>query len=217
MLSRPVRQAPRVIARLASSEAASSANEGAKKSLDFLGVDNVIFGDNYCCRFDSLDILDLVKQIELIIQQEKPSHIFTHNPIEVNIDHRLTYDAVEVASRPKKHSHLKSVYSFEIVCSGNWKFEKTFSPNTYVDISKYFKIGIIKRISGALIGAFIFFVVTNFGVWLLGSYEYSLNGLIICYTLAIPFFSYTLVSTLIFSTIIETILKFVKTNLKISI
>ena len=32
MLSRPVRQAPRVIARLASSEAASSANEGAKKS-----------------------------------------------------------------------------------------------------------------------------------------------------------------------------------------
>tara|TARA_Y100001958_G_C20796452_1_gene261677 strand:+ start:35 stop:520 length:486 start_codon:yes stop_codon:yes gene_type:complete len=84
-------------------------------------------------------------------------------------------------------------------------------------ISKYFKIGLIKRISGALIGAFIFFVVTNFGVWLLGSYEYSLNGLIICYTLAIPFFSYTLVSTLIFSTIIETILKFVKTNLKISI
>ena len=36
MLSRPVRQAPRVIARLASSanEASSSANEGAKKSTE---------------------------------------------------------------------------------------------------------------------------------------------------------------------------------------
>ena len=36
MLSRPVRQAPRVIARLASSanEASSSANEGAKKSAE---------------------------------------------------------------------------------------------------------------------------------------------------------------------------------------
>ena len=55
-------------------------------------------------------------------------------------------------------------------------------------------------------GSLIFFVVSNFGVWLLGSpgaydiaYEKSLNGLIQCYVLAIPFFGNTFLSTVIFA------------------
>jgi len=75
-------------------------------------------------------------------------------------------------------------------------------------ISHKFIKGILSRISGALIGAIIFFTITNFGVWSLGFYGYSLKGLLECYTLAIPFFGYTLISTLIFSVIIETVLKF---------
>jgi len=52
---------------------------------------------------------------------------------------------------------------------------------------------------GALSSAVIFFVVTNFGVWLMGWYPRTLSGLISCYTLAIPFFRSTLISTLVFS------------------
>ena len=78
--------------------------------------------------------------------------------------------------------------------------------------SKYFIKSILSRISGALIGAFVFFLITNFGVWSLGSYGYTIEGFILCYTLAIPFFAYSLISTFIFSGIIEGIykLKFVK-------
>ena len=75
-------------------------------------------------------------------------------------------------------------------------------------ISKYFAQSILSRIFGALSGCFIFFIITNFGVWILGSYGYSLNGLIVCYTLAIPFFAYSLISTFIFSSVIEGIYKF---------
>ena len=75
-------------------------------------------------------------------------------------------------------------------------------------ISKYFVNNISTRILGALTGAVSFYLITNFGVWSLGSYGYSLNGLILSYTLALPFFAYSLISTLIFSTIIETIYKF---------
>ena len=75
-------------------------------------------------------------------------------------------------------------------------------------ISHKFIKSVYSRISGALIGAIIFFTITNFGVWSLGFYDYSLKGLLECYTLAVPFFGYTLISTLIFSLIIETILKF---------
>jgi len=67
---------------------------------------------------------------------------------------------------------------------------------------------ITKRLSGALIGSVLFFVVTNFGVWTSGLYEYTFEGLIYCYTLALPFFAYNIISTFIFSAVIETLLKF---------
>jgi len=82
-------------------------------------------------------------------------------------------------------------------------------------LSKHFIKNTISRISGALVGACIFFVVTNFGVWVIGSYGHTLNGLLICYTLAIPFFAYSLISTVVFSSIIETIYKFQNKKLKI--
>jgi hypothetical protein len=84
--------------------------------------------------------------------------------------------------------------------------------------SKFLKSTIISRIYGALLGACLFFVVTNFGVWSLGSYGYTPQGLLLCYTLAIPFFGYSIISTFIVSGIIETFYKFnfFKTFLKLS-
>jgi len=73
--------------------------------------------------------------------------------------------------------------------------------------SKFFLSNIYTRVLGALLGALIFFIVTNFGVWLMGSYGYTFSGLIVCYTLAIPFFTYSLISTFIFSGIIEGVIK----------
>jgi len=70
-------------------------------------------------------------------------------------------------------------------------------------LSKYFTNNTLKRLFGALIGALIFFIITNFGVWTTGSYGYSMEGLISCFTLAIPFFTYSIISTLFFSIIIE--------------
>ena len=82
-------------------------------------------------------------------------------------------------------------------------------------ISKYFMNSIKKRLIGAIIGAILFFIITNFGVWTSGFYGYSFNGLIECYTLAIPFFLNTLVSTILFSTLIEFIYNFLSKKLKI--
>ena len=55
-------------------------------------------------------------------------------------------------------------------------------------------------------GSLIFFIISNFGVWALGSpgvqdiaYDKSLSGLIECYILAIPFFGNTFLSTVIFA------------------
>ena len=79
-------------------------------------------------------------------------------------------------------------------------------------MSRYLNNTLQTRITGALLGAFIFYLFTNFGVWILGSYGYNFNGFLLCYTLALPFFAYSIISTLIFSVIIETVYKF--TNFK---
>ena len=80
-------------------------------------------------------------------------------------------------------------------------------------LSRYFVKTLTLRISGSLVGACLFYLITNFGVWSLGSYGYSLEGIILCYTLAVPFFAYTLISTFIFSAIIEAAYKY-KSNYK---
>ena len=75
-------------------------------------------------------------------------------------------------------------------------------------ISKFFNRNLYLRFSGVVFGACLFFLITNFGVWLLGSYGYTLNGLFSSYILAIPFFGNTLISTMLYALIIETIYKF---------
>ena len=82
-------------------------------------------------------------------------------------------------------------------------------------ISQFFSKTLITRISGALIGALVFFIITNFGVWVSGMYGYTFSGLITCYLLAIPFFAYSLVSTLFFSAIFESGYKFCKNKFKL--
>tara|TARA_B100001027_G_scaffold214221_1_gene186103 strand:+ start:974 stop:1474 length:501 start_codon:yes stop_codon:yes gene_type:complete len=77
-------------------------------------------------------------------------------------------------------------------------------------ISKFFLRNLKNRILGCLLGVFIFFIITNFGVWSMGSYDYSFAGLVSCYTLALPFLGNTLISTILFASIIEFLLTYKK-------
>jgi len=79
-------------------------------------------------------------------------------------------------------------------------------------LSKYLHHTILTRVFGVLCGAVLFYLLTNFGVWMNGSYGYTLDGFISCYILALPFFGNTVVSTLLFSVIIETVNKFYQNN-----
>lgn len=73
-----------------------------------------------------------------------------------------------------------------------------------VALGSYFKkITIRNTILGSILGATFFFVFTNFGYWLSGTlYPLTFNGLVGCYAAAIPFFANTLVSTLLFSSVL---------------
>jgi len=65
------------------------------------------------------------------------------------------------------------------------------------------KVSMIKVGGYSLVGAVLFFLLTNFGVWIVPNsmYPRTFAGLVECYVMAIPFFGNTLYSTLIYSTV----------------
>ena len=62
-----------------------------------------------------------------------------------------------------------------------------------------------------LISSISFFLITNFGVWLM-AYPKTLNGLIECYTLAIPFFRNSLIGDFFFAGIMYFSFEFISTK-----
>ena len=87
---------------------------------------------------------------------------------------------------------------------------------TYISLAASVLIGfLIKHLKfkeillSGLSSSVLFFLVTNFGVWLLSTmYEKSLDGLLQSYVLAIPFFHNTLISTLLYLVVFKLLLEF---------
>ena len=64
----------------------------------------------------------------------------------------------------------------------------------FVSKNNYFQI-----LQYSIFSSLIFFIVSNFGVWITGGYTFDFNGFLSCYIAAIPFFKNTLISTCLFS------------------
>ena len=80
----------------------------------------------------------------------------------------------------------------------------TWSSLAFIGILSKFSNGMKSRLTFSILGSCMFFVITNFGVWLTSSfYEKSINGLLNCYIMGIPFFTNTLLSTILFVIAIE--------------
>ena len=53
--------------------------------------------------------------------------------------------------------------------------------------------GVVQTVGATLVGSYVFFIVTNFGVWASSqvTYSHTFTGLVDCYVAAIPFFRNT--------------------------
>lgn len=65
--------------------------------------------------------------------------------------------------------------------------------------------------STAVLASCWFFITTNFAVWIIWEYyPKNFQGLITCYTLAIPFFKNTLISTILFTALLTISVKYLE-------
>lgn len=119
-------------------EELSALKEKAKKAGEILGAKEVFLLDMPDQRFETVPLLEITKEIEKIIEEKSPQIIFTHSASDLNLDHRITFDAVLTATRPTGACPVKEIYSFESMSSTGWGFGKVrgqFMPNVYEDVS----------------------------------------------------------------------------------
>ena len=58
------------------------------------------------------------------------------------------------------------------------------------------------KLKSILISSIVFFIISNFGVWII-VYPKTVNGIIMCYTAAIPFFINTILGDLFYSFLLK--------------
>ena len=109
--------------------------EACKNICNELNINEIYFNDYLCTRLDEIPLINFTRIIEKHAIEFKPDIILTHNPYDLNIDHKVAFKAVENACRPLQNNLLKAIISFEVPCSTNFTFHKRFDPNIYVDIS----------------------------------------------------------------------------------
>jgi len=124
----------------AAGKAVKAREKAAREAAKIIGAAGISFGHFPDNRFDSVDLLELVQRVEAEAERVKPQAVFTHFAGDLNIDHRLTFDAVMAAFRPRPGAPGQELYSFEVPSSTGWAgpdVERAFRPTVYVNVAKY--------------------------------------------------------------------------------
>jgi len=108
-----------------------------EKAHQILGVKDTFFWGGFPDNeFDKVSLLSIVKIIEKVKNNIKPEIVFTHKANCLNIDHKMSYEATIVATRPIPNECVKAVYTYEVLSSSEWNFGADDIPNTYQELSE---------------------------------------------------------------------------------
>lgn len=120
-----------------SREALEARRQAARSAATILGVRPPRFDDLPDNCMDTVPLLDIVQRVETVVRAVEPEHIYTHHVGDLNIDHRLTAQAVLTACRPMAGSPVRSIHAFEVPSSTEWAAPTgatAFLPQRFVDI-----------------------------------------------------------------------------------
>jgi len=110
--------------------------KSAQAAIGYQSVGIYDFADN---RFDSVDLLDIIKVIEKEKKEFSPDIIFTHHGGDLNIDHQRTFEAVITAIRPMENETVTTLITFETPSGTEWRAStdpRHFIPNLFLEVSE---------------------------------------------------------------------------------
>jgi LmbE family N-acetylglucosaminyl deacetylase len=111
--------------------------EAASAAARILGAKPPQFAGLPDNRMDTVPLLAVVKYVEEAVERAKPALIYTHHGGDLNIDHRITHQAVITACRSLPGSCVNAVYAFETLSSTEWSTNGTgsgFRPTRFVAV-----------------------------------------------------------------------------------
>lgn len=106
-----------------------------------LNAEQVFFNfiDN---QMDQEPLLNITKAIESITDKASADIVYTHHFADLNVDHRITHQAIMTVFRPVPNKKTPIIYTFEVNSSTEWNTPINglcFTPTSFVDISKFIK------------------------------------------------------------------------------
>lgn len=125
----------------------------ARAVAGMLGAKSISFAGLPDNRMDTEPLLDVVKRVEAWLAECDADIVYTHHPGDLNVDHRVTFQAVLTATRPVPGARVRELYAFEVASSTEWAFQllqPAFRPNVFVDVAATIelKVRCLERYAG---------------------------------------------------------------------
>jgi LmbE family N-acetylglucosaminyl deacetylase len=112
--------------------------ENGRAAAQVLGVRDLRFLRFPDQQLDTVPLLELTRRVETVVREIAPEVVYTHHWGDLNRDHRLVSEAVQVACRPVGSSYPRRLYCFETPSSSEWGTPdpaSRFVPTRFVDVT----------------------------------------------------------------------------------
>jgi len=125
-------------ARGAADAAAAERRAAAEAAAARLGIAEtrfLSFPDN---ALDTVPLLSIVQAVEAMAAEAPPETVYTHFGFDLNIDHRIAFQATMTAFRPQPGCRVRRILAFETRSSTEWAGSPpalAFCPTVYVDVA----------------------------------------------------------------------------------
>ena len=113
-------------------------DQHSRRAAERLGVHEVMFGKLPDQHLDTVPLAEVIGCVEQQVDEVRPDIVYTHCGGDVNRDHRVLLEAVQVAVRPYAAPWVREVLLFETPSSTEWghgAMQSGFVPEVFVDIS----------------------------------------------------------------------------------
>jgi LmbE family N-acetylglucosaminyl deacetylase len=104
-----------------------------------LGVGEKVFMGKKGLMLDTYSSAILNGELSKIFRSIMPDIVYTHNWGDINLDHKVVFDMVMVASRPHKGGPRCDILVFETLSSTEWSGTQesiAFIPNKFIEITE---------------------------------------------------------------------------------
>lgn len=112
-----------------------------EKAAQIIGISHIYYGNLPDMKLDVTPHTEVNRVIEDVVDNFKPSVVYTHFEGDINKDHQCVYQSTMVACRPVSGQTVQEVYSYSVPSSTEWNPQNTkniFTPNIFIDINGEF-------------------------------------------------------------------------------